>query len=671
MSRWSDRHLCALRAAPRRWACVVAVVAVAAAAAAPVPGVATDFPPLTDQERALTAVPGQPNAPAVVLFKKGELRMMNPASSQDSSYLVVEERVKILTDAGRSRGNVLVAHNGTFRLEGFEGRTVLPDGSIVPLPKDVQFRNVTSRLHKHSVTAVAFPGVVAGAILDYHYAIRWDSFIFLEPWIFQDRIPVLHSEITYLIPPTLGVKAWRSDPMQVGIHSETAAERGSQRLRAWADNLPGVPEEAFSLPFTEMAAEEMVLPTEIARSGTRLVPLFEDWASTCKLYDAFYQAAKRRDGDATRQAGEIAARAASALPGGDASLERRQAAAIYDFVRDEIATVHSNRVVVPRDAGVGAVLAARRGEPAEKALLLQVMLAAVKIDSRLVWAANREDGAIHLEIPNPAWFDRVLVAAQVDGRRVYLDPSDRSLCFGHVEPGYEGTQAVLYDRDKPEVITLPETPFEQNVRRAKLDLTLDDTGRATGTGTLTLLGHPAWQRTRWKGPAADATASWQERLRKDFPAYEISGVTVTENLDEPQVTVRWALAQNADEALGDQTTLVPSRPLGPQRQPFPIGAKRLSAVEFPFAERTEVELTLHWAAGWRPEVLPAASHYQTFAGAIFTSVDVDAANRTLTYHRRFDEAHWKMVSAEQFAMVQQLFEEAQKIDAQSLVLARH
>jgi hypothetical protein len=36
---------------------------------------AADFPPITDEERALAAVPGAPNAPAVVLFKKGEFLM--------------------------------------------------------------------------------------------------------------------------------------------------------------------------------------------------------------------------------------------------------------------------------------------------------------------------------------------------------------------------------------------------------------------------------------------------------------------------------------------------------------------------------------------------------------------------------------------------------------------
>lgn len=40
------------------------------------PLLAADFPPITDRERSLATVAGEPNAPAVVLFKKSEFLMM-------------------------------------------------------------------------------------------------------------------------------------------------------------------------------------------------------------------------------------------------------------------------------------------------------------------------------------------------------------------------------------------------------------------------------------------------------------------------------------------------------------------------------------------------------------------------------------------------------------------
>ncbi|HVR06451.1 MAG TPA: hypothetical protein VMW75_00260, partial [Thermoanaerobaculia bacterium] len=432
----------------------------------------------------------------------------------------------------------------------------------------------------------------------------------------------------------------------------------------WADNLPPVPEEVHGLPYADMAAQQMMVPIAYTTNNVAQ-KLFESWPATCELFDAEYDQARRKDGGAARQALAIAGRVAATGP----QAQRRKAAAIYDFVRDEIATHEANHVWLPRFSTAGAVLDQRRGEPAEKAVLLQVMLAALHVDSRLVWAGDRENGTIDTKIANPAWFDRVLVAAQIDGQRVFLDPSHRALAFGHIEPGYEGTDALLFDGKQPELIVLPEAPFSDNVRRARLELTLDPDGRATGTGSLTLLGQPAWRRTRWTGKAASVEAAWERLLREQFPGFDVSGITVAEALDEPRVTVAWTLSQHPEEALGDQASFVASRPLGPVRQPFPPGAKRLSGVAFDFGERSEVELTLHWPAGWRPDVLPRAASHQSAAGAVVASVEVDSAARTLVYRRRFDNVHRKASTTEQFQLVQALFEEAQKADAQPLVLS--
>src|SRR6185436_15348368 len=153
------------------------------------PVLAADFPPITDQERALTAVPGEPNAPAVVLFKKSELLMMGYGTrGQISSSLMVKARTKILTEEGKSRGEVSIPHSDFIRLQGFQGRTVLPDGRVMPLPADARFERKVSARQKRSVTSVAFPGVEVGAILDYQFELRFDSPYYLEPWYFSDEL---------------------------------------------------------------------------------------------------------------------------------------------------------------------------------------------------------------------------------------------------------------------------------------------------------------------------------------------------------------------------------------------------------------------------------------------------------------------------------------------------
>src|SRR5436305_11405983 len=115
----------------------------ARAAAADSPPV---FPPVTDEERAITSVPGEPNAPAVVLFKRGEFLMAGYGRFIGSfaSHLRVQARVKILTEAGKSNGELAVLHSDSLRLQGFSGRTVLPDGRILPVSANAKFQRRTS-----------------------------------------------------------------------------------------------------------------------------------------------------------------------------------------------------------------------------------------------------------------------------------------------------------------------------------------------------------------------------------------------------------------------------------------------------------------------------------------------------------------------------------------------
>lgn len=623
------------------------------------PAGAADFPPLTEAERALSAA-GQPDAPAVVLFRKGELWILNVARGDEvSSRLVVRERWKILSTAGLEYGNARISHSGRYRLVRLAGRTVLPDGRVVPLPDDAVFKATLSRAERVYRTSIAFPAVAPGAVLDLEYEIRWDNPYFLDPWYFQDRIPVRHSEIVYHLPRSLKTSLWQRDPMRIGIHTERGNGREAVQLRDFADDLRPVPEEPHGPPFADMAAQEMMVPTAFTTVDVYL-RLFESWPSTAKLVDEIYGKVRRRDGGVAEKA--------RALAGNSGPDEK--ARAIYAFVRDQVATDDASGIGVDENAAVRRVLADRHGTSTEKALLLQVMLGVMGIESRPVWAADRARGKVDLQVTNPDWFERTLVAATIDGRRVFLDPSDRSLAFGRLAPGYEGTPAVLADPAKTESLTLPETPADESLRRAKLDLAIGGDGRAAGRGTLVLTGQRAWEKTRREIDAARAAESWKAWLEKRLPGFAIREVKVAESTAEPRVEVSWEMAESAAERDADEITLAPGRPLGPLGSMFPKGAHRVSPILFDFASRDETELVLAWPAGWQVEVLPKTHRYETPAGAVVIEALADPAARRLTYRRLFSMAHRYAANRAQVDAVLALCDEGEKADAETLVLAR-
>lgn len=263
----------------RRFTALALRVCLALPALAGLPlGAAADFPPITDAERAITSVKGEPNAPVVVLFKKGEFLMMGYGTNTGyhASTLRVQVRKKILTEEGKSNGEIVIGHSDSYRLQNFKGRTVLPDGQVVPIAADAKFVRKTSRSQRTFATAVAFPSVQVGAILDYQYDLRFDSIFLLEPWYFSEEVPVLSSEIVFKLPTDVRAQAWSRSTGQSRIQmSEAEASSQGYSAKAWAENLPSVPDDPYGPPFEDLAAQALLLPSVI-HNGYVHEPLMEN-----------------------------------------------------------------------------------------------------------------------------------------------------------------------------------------------------------------------------------------------------------------------------------------------------------------------------------------------------------------------------------------------------------
>ncbi len=622
------------------------------------PLAAADFPPITAQERQLTAVDWQPDVPAVALSREGILRLWGAQGTQQSSILTVRVRLKVLTEAGKEQlGKVEIVHSRFLRLKDFRGRTVLPDGRELPLSQDSIFRRRSSRSQRLYVTSAAFPGVEVGAILDYRYEVAFDSIFHLDPWEFQTTIPALRSQITYYVPRDLEVQTWQRDPMGVGVQSEIGRDAGDHIVKVWAERVPALPDEPYSFPTSDLAAKFMLVPIKLSGS-----PLLASWRDTCELIRSlYYDSAERKSGSAKQEAKRL-------VSGIDKKAERRRAEAIYRFVRDEIETVPLIGVVLSKDQTLNKVIEERKGAYADKGLLLATMLRAVKIEADVVWAASRREGMVDLQVPNPLWFDRTLVRTRVGGEEVYLDPTSRGRAFAALSADFEGTQALVYSTRKPEVVTLPAASWQENLRRAELALELDDEGRLSGTGKLSMSGHSAAIRLARSG---DPVERWQEWLGEQMGSYEISEVAVDEAVDEGRLDIRWRLVQRLEEVLGDEVSVSLSRPLGPVAQRFALPLnKRRTPVMLSFGNLSEVEMTLAWPQGWEVDLFPAGVELDNQAGGYRLAVEVDEEQRSLHVLRRMEVRSNQYMGPQDYAHLRQLWGQATKSDAQELVLVR-
>ena len=169
---------------------------------------AFDWAAVTDADKNMKSNPLDPGAGAVVLFKRGQIEVLEKSSLFWTTRIQTYTRIKIFNDSGREYADVSVDAPKYMRLSKIEGRTILPSGQIIPLDSSQVFRGrsyETGRNYAIMKTSFTFPSVETGAIIEYQTEEYVDWF-FPPPWIFDTyKVGTLDSTLRVLIGPRLGM----------------------------------------------------------------------------------------------------------------------------------------------------------------------------------------------------------------------------------------------------------------------------------------------------------------------------------------------------------------------------------------------------------------------------------------------------------------------------------
>jgi len=148
----------------------------------------------TDEELKMTADAKAPGVDAVY-FNIEEIA--NDPMHFQSFYA----RIKVLTEKGKELATQEVPYlKGNFKIADVKGRTIHPDGTVIPLmvkPEDLLVaKNGERQVEKKVFT---LPSVEVGSILEYRYELRYDDNTYSSPtWEIQQKYFVhkAHYEFT-------------------------------------------------------------------------------------------------------------------------------------------------------------------------------------------------------------------------------------------------------------------------------------------------------------------------------------------------------------------------------------------------------------------------------------------------------------------------------------------
>jgi transglutaminase-like putative cysteine protease/tetratricopeptide (TPR) repeat protein len=352
-------------------------------------------------------------------FTGGQLR--EPDHAQAVVLGDVEQRVVFRDGATVKRRDLVIRINNDAGVRRF-GRMTIPGilglGDLNIIEARTLKPNGTRVEAELSGNVVIFQSLVPGDIIELRYTIN--SFYFgdlsNEFWDehqFQWDIPCKISSYALLVPPPTEFQHVLHNADTTTVEYTKAREGEFMRYEWTMRDLPPYWAEA-NAPH----ARDMLPWLDVST--------IDSWGRIAEWYEAITTWPSQPTVQVRLLAEEL-------CRGAETKLE--EVRALFEFVRDEIEyedVLFGTRAVVPRLAK--NVLSSQYGDCKDQTSLLVGLLQARGIPAHFVLASDDMGETPYLPSPR---FNHTFVAAEVDGRRIYLDPTREALPF---DPEWKPTE---------------------------------------------------------------------------------------------------------------------------------------------------------------------------------------------------------------------------------------
>jgi hypothetical protein len=628
-----------------------------------VPRVAAfDWDPVTDAEKSMKSNPLDPGAGAVVLFKRGQIDVIEKSSLFWTTRIQTYVRIKVFNEAGRDAGNVSVDAPKFVRMSKIEGRTILPSGEIIPLDSSKVFRGKAYTEGKNFAileSSFTFPSVQPGAIIEYQIEENEDWF-YPSPWIFDTReLGTLQSSLKVTIGPRLSMAQFPLDTTANKISvSRSQTVLGSQ-FDFSVKNLRPILSEPFSLPYRDLTTMIIFTPSQLGFGGD-VYPIITKWDDVGKEVTEEFTNMQKSEKEARNKAKELAEK----LPD-----PRKKAEAIYKYTQQNITSSDLAGVALGRPAD--EIMSAKRGDPDEINALFVLMLKEVKVDSDMVLVATQNWQTLVRGFPNRSQFSRIITRLNFKDGAVFADPADSAAPFGEVPWFDRGVQGLAVKGSKVQEAVIPAGAVDDNVSNGKTTMHVGKDWTTEGDTEIELKGAEAIEfRADLQGEAPEKL---EQRLTDIF-AYGNSDAEVTQiaHPDFRDSSKPFVLKAHLREKQNNETGpggLLLNPWMGDQYQrPRFTTNVRHSAVRFNNPEKRISTSTWQMAPEIKVEQLPKEVKIENDLGGFSRSCMQNEA--TVTCTRTFYLKKVLLTTNVDYLNAKKFFDEIAKDDQEVIVLRK-
>jgi hypothetical protein len=633
-----------------------------------------DWPPIDPADLAMTSLPQQPGASAFILDHE-------ETADDTNNFHSVYMRIKILNETGRKYADVEIPYSRRhFVVSEMSGRTVHPDGSVVPF-EGKPFDKVITKEHgtQYHVIAFTLPDVQVGSVLDYRYNLRYgDHTAFAPEWILQNDL--FQKKESFRFVPYDGFLQLPHDRVGRGV--------------AWTVYLPaGHKPETHDVPHGTFPSQHQPsdwIGLEMTDVPALIAEPYSPPINTLRYRVRFYymvgsnQAAfwkeegkywsKDVEGFVGRNRGVLEAVNQTVSPGDTPEQKARK---IYAFVAGL-----ENRSYIPRpdeeqrmlglkpNEGADEVLQQKSGTHNDLTRLYVAMVRAIGIPAQVMILPNREHAFFDADYLSMDQFEGEIAILPLNGKEVFLDPGSKFCPYGLTDWRYSGSRGIRQNAAKG--TELGESPvltpnFAMIQRLGKLTLASD--GKMEGTLTVGFYGLEAMNR-RQSGGKTDAEGrkkQMEDEVKTWLPGEAQVTMTKVPRWDAAETPLAAEFKISAPYATNaGKRWLIAPHAFQMNQKPMFAPALRSNPIYlyYPSREIDEIHITL--PPNTEVESLPQANTVQLDFAIYTTAQKMESAN-TIVSNRDIGNAGY-LFPASVYKEVKDFYDKVKAGDDQQVVL---
>jgi len=590
--------------------------------------VRAQFQPPNPDELKMTSDPKAPGADAVYLE-------VNEVANDPIHYQSTYARIKVLTEKGKELATVELPYlRGSFKIADIKGRTIHPDGTVIPLavkPEDLMVAKAGETQIGKKVFSL--PSVEVGSILEYSYDIRYDDDQFSSPtWEIQR--PYFVHKAHYQFTPFKAFMPRGSADTTTSMYLTDERGRVVNSLIWWNHLPPGVTMQtsvngSYSVDVTDIPpipAEEWMPPVE-----SFLYRVFFYYKSASNPTDFWVSEAKLWSKDVDKFAEpskeiQVAVNGLITSTDSDPTKARKlydavQALDNTDYSREKSAS-ELKELKIKMAKHAQDTWAQKSGSSEDIAMLYLAMLRAAGLTAYATKVADRDQRIFDPSYLSLSQLDSTLVAVNADGKEILLDPGEKMCPFQTTNWRHSDARGLGQSPQGVSVVITGPQQYTDNATSRVGDVYLDGQGGVTGRINIIMTGQRA---LRWRQAALEEDDT---ELKKQFDRQELeqkvpegieAHVDHFLSMNDPYTNLMAVVSLKGSLGTATAKRLILPGFFFETRghTPFVNEEKRLEPVDMHYGDRETDEVTYHFSDGVTLEGAPQDASISWPGHAVF------------------------------------------------------